>query len=77
MDEFKETKRPNRRLLNAKLKGCSRLNVRSGPSADSTVSGVITATDRIKIEASTKDREWVTVYEPIYGFAKKTYIEVI
>lgn len=76
MEESKETKRSHKRLLNAKLKGCTRLNVRSGPSPDATVSGVISDKDRIKIDAGTRDREWVTVYEPIYGYAKKTFIEV-
>lgn len=77
MDEFRtENKKPRKRLLNARLKGCTRLNVRSNSSGDASVVGVLTEKDRIKVDAGTKDREWVNVYEPIYGFVKKEYIEV-
>lgn len=77
MDEPKGVKKPLKRLVKAKLNGCTRLNVRSGPSGDAHVNGVVTDKDRIKIDAATKDREWVTIYEPIYGFIKKTFIEVM
>lgn len=75
-DANQEAKRPRRRLAMATLKNCTRLNVRSGPSGDAHVNGVITDRDRIKVDVATKDREWVTIYEPIYGFAKKDYLEV-
>lgn len=77
MDDFmNEGKRSRKILVQAKLKGCTRLNVRSGPSADSTVNGIIHTSNRIKIDATTKDHEWVCVYEPVYGYAKKEFLEV-
>lgn len=77
MDEFvQETKKSRKRLIPAKLKGCTRLNVRSGPSGDATVAGVLSDNDRVKIDVGTKDREWVAIYEPIRGFVKKEFIEV-
>lgn len=77
MDDFgMEAKKPRKRLLNARLKGCTRLNVRSASSSDSSVTGVLTDKDRIKVDAGTKDRDWVAVYEPIYGYAKKEFLEV-
>lgn len=77
MDEFKETGKTHKRLANAKLKGCTRLNVRSGPIGDAHVNGVVSDKDRIKVDVATKDREWVTIYEPMYGFVKKDFIEVM
>lgn len=77
MDEnTMEPKKSRKRLLNATLKGCTRLNVRSAPSADATVVGVLTGTDRLKVDAGTRDRGWVSVHEPIQGYVKKEYIEV-
>lgn len=77
MDEnTMEPKKTRKRLLNATLKGCTRLNVRSGPSADANVVGVVTSTDRLKVDPGTRDRAWVSVHEPIRGYVKKEYIEV-
>lgn len=60
----------------AHLKGCTRLNVRSAKSPDATVSGVITEKDYIKVDVNAYDPQWYTVLEPVYGFAKKEFLEV-
>lgn len=71
------TDRPRRvRSAKAHLVGCSRLNVRSGKDPESAINGVITDKDRIKVNLSDSDPNWINVIEPIYGFCKREYIEV-
>lgn len=64
------------RFAKAHLVKCSRLNVRSGKDPDAHVNGVITTADRIKVNPAESDGVWVNVVEPIYGFAKKEFLEV-
>lgn len=64
------------RPIKAHLVNCNRLNVRSGKDSDSTVNGVVTTSDRIKVNLSDSDGVWMNIVEPIYGFAKREFLEV-
>lgn len=64
------------RLAKAHLVKCSRLNVRSAKDPEGHVNGVITTADRIKVNPVESDAVWMNVVEPIYGFAKKEFLEV-
>lgn len=64
------------RLTKAHLVKCNRLNVRGGKDPEAHVNGVITTADRIKVNLTESDSVWMNVVEPIYGFAKKEFLEV-
>lgn len=71
-----ETSRRRTKPTPAKLVKCSRLNIRSGKDPDARVVGVITNSDRIKINLNDSDSIWINVVEPIYGYAKREFLEV-
>lgn len=62
--------------LPAVLKDCTRLNVRELPNPTSRVTGLLTSTDRIKIDNTYQNAMWVKVVEPKFGYASKKFIEV-
>lgn len=69
-------KATNRILKPAKLKDCNRLNVRSGRYQDASVNGIISSNDRIKVDVSDNDPDWVVVVEPLYGFSLRKFLTV-
>lgn len=61
----------------AKLKGCTRLNVRELPSGDSKTIGFLTSSDRIKVDNTYRNNSWVKIIEPKFGYVKKEFVEVM
>lgn len=71
-----DTKRSRRRVATGKVTNCKRLNVRNSPDANGVVIGVISNNDRVKVHFEESVGEYYRILEPIYGFAKKEFIEV-
>lgn len=71
-------KSTKRSVYKATLKGCTRLNVRSGRYTDASVVGVLNTSDRIKVDTSetAPDSDWIRVLEPISGFASAKFLAV-
>lgn len=67
---------PKVKVTTGHLVGCNRLNVRSAKLTDASVVGVVTDSDRIKVNMADTDSEWVNVMEPVYGYAMAKYLKV-
>lgn len=71
------TPRSNRRkVVNATVINCTRLNVRNAADADAPVVGVISPTDHVRVNLEESNGEYYRILEPVYGFAKKNFIGV-
>lgn len=65
-----------KKIVNATVVKCNRLNIRSAADANATVVGVISPTDHVKVNLEESVGEYYRILEPTYGFANKKFLEV-